>query len=798
LTSVFYITNWTSLAWVQTLLADFSAGINNGSVATTISGGEVTLAPASANWNSIGSRFGINANGSGDMIDMFFDESHNVLITLQDSTTGNELQVYDASNISNAAPVLLRGKNITQGTSFVVKGDYVIVSADDDGSEGAEIVVVDLFTMATVATIDLPQNAKATALALNGNWLVIGRMSSVSTQEVFYYDITNPVTPALIGSTELGYDVTSIALNHQHVFVVSNANSAELTAIQALTMSILNTLDMPTATDALSVAVDGTTIFVGRASGAGVEFVRLDGSMPENGMPTLSGLELGSSVNKISFNKQKTTLALATSGLTNELVLVDPATLALYQTIDASVAGGGKVAAIYGTNVYFGSDDNSSEILVYGVINAGWSNPQVSSTINQSNPRPGSALFVDGIYAYVGTTSGSSKPEFTIYNISNPSTPTYVGSYLVGSSVNRIIVSGNYAYLATANTSSEVRILNITNKAAPTLISSVNLSGSQAANALALSGTNLYVGVNTSSSPEMYVVNITNPATPSVIGSVNLTGNILDLGIYSTRLYAASTNNSGEIAIVNIATPSAPSVLSLYNASGNQDGAAISIYSSTLALGRLNGTDPEISLLNITSATPSLLGSAQTTGDVVGLSQTDSSALQVATAQTGAQYQRWDISNPASPLLVSIENLGSSGVEIIDKGSTVFVVTSSTTQTLQILGPLTLPNYAHEAIFTSQAYDATSVATWDSLEWTTSGTGTVEFMIRTADSEANLQTAKWVGPLGTSASHYTVSGTAVVTDPAATGKRWIQFQAILSGDGSNAPSLLDVSASYSP
>ena len=138
------------------------------------------------------------------------------------------------------------------------------------------------------------------------------------------------------------------------------------------------------------------------------------------------------------------------------------------------------------------------------------------------------------------------------------------------------------------------------------------------------------------------------------------------------------------------------------------------------------------------------------------------------------------------------------GVGIVENTSLVVLATNSTTQALQIIGPLSLPDFSREAIFTSQAFDATAVTSWDSMDWTQSGTGTVQLMIRTADTQSNLAIANWVGPLGTSEIRFTVSGTPIVTDPNATGKRWIQWEAILSGNGTSTPSLLDVSASYSP
>ena len=798
LTSVFYVTHWMSLAWVQTLLAEFSLGTNNSSTTGNASGGEVSLASSSASWSGIAAQYVIDANGSGNMIASVFDETHNRLVTLQSSTTGNELQVWDVSSVSDSTPVFLRGMSMTQGTDLVVSGDYAYISADEGGSAGAEVVIVQLQTMTTIATIDLPQNTLATAIAVQGTMLAIGRENDNGTEELVLYSISSPSNPILLGSVELDVDVTDIAMNATHLFVVSSDSSQELTVVDRESFIVVQTIDLSTNADALKVLISGPSLYIGRAVGSSQELIKLDVSNVESGLPQIASFEVGFDVNGLALDPQETTLALATNNTSGELVLIDTMSLLNAQVVNVTGTNIAQSVSLYGTHVYLGTESDAGEVIIYGISASGWENPQVISALNQSNPRPGTSLFVDGTYAYVGTSTGSAKPEFTIYDVSDPTSPAFVGSYLVNATVNRIYVSGNYAFLAVSNNSSEFQVLNISNKSAPTLAANINLSGSQAATSFAVSGTVLYVGRNSGSSPEVYAINIANPSSPTLLGGINLTGNILDLGIYSTRLYAASTNNSGEMAIVNISNPSSLSLLSLYNAAGNQDGTAISVFSSTLILGRSSGSDPEIVVLNVSNATPSLLGSGQTTGAVNGLSRADQAILQVATSQSGAEYQRWDISTPTSPVLHVSKSLGANGIAVFEGGSEVYLATSSTSNALQIVAPLTLPDFAREAIFTSQAYDATSVASWDTLEWTVSGVGSVEFLIRTADTEANLANARWVGPLGNSASRYDVSGTAIVTDPSATGLRWIQYEAILSGNGTQTPTVLDISASYTP
>jgi hypothetical protein len=132
-------------------------------------------------------------------------------------------------------------------------------------------------------------------------------------------------------------------------------------------------------------------------------------------------------------------------------------------------------------------------------------------------------------------------------------------------------------------------------------------------------------------------------------------------------------------------------------------------------------------------------------------------------------------------------------------GTYAYFATGNDSLELQILGPSTasFTDYVREGTFTSQAFDSGSTSTnWGSIEWTSSGTGTVQFMIRTANSEANLTTARWVGSDGTSSTTYTSSGQSITTDSSATGTQWVQWKVLLSGNSISTPVLQDVTLSY--
>lgn len=113
---------------------------------------------------------------------------------------------------------------------------------------------------------------------------------------------------------------------------------------------------------------------------------------------------------------------------------------------------------------------------------------------------------------------------------------------------------------------------------------------------------------------------------------------------------------------------------------------------------------------------------------------------------------------------------------------------------------ITESGYATSGDLISTEHDTGSLSpTYQTLLWTADvPSGTVEFQVRTADSEAGLATASWVGPDGTDTTRYSASGQQIVTDPGSTGTRWIQWRAFLTGNGVTSPTVSDVTITYEP
>jgi hypothetical protein len=268
------------------------------------------------------------------------------------------------------------------------------------------------------------------------------------------------------------------------------------------------------------------------------------------------------------------------------------------------------------------------------------------------------------------------------------------------------------------------------------------------------------------------------------------------LVVLGSYLYGATDDDNKELVVFDISDPNNVSEVASYNATGSADAISLAGSGTLLLLGREGSGEDELYVLDVTTPiAPILSDSAEIGNEVSGL-DIDGSFAYLATDQNDEEFQRWDISMPTAIVRTSVLDLDVDGNSIYFSLSHAFVVTDQDNFELIVVGAGSAPDdVVREGTYTSQAFDAGSSVDWDSIEWTESGTGDIVFRVRTADTQANLAMASWVGFDGTPSDTYDTSGQSLTT---ATGDdtRWIQFKAYFTGNGSTAPVLEDVTLYY--
>lgn len=192
---------------------------------------------------------------------------------------------------------------------------------------------------------------------------------------------------------------------------------------------------------------------------------------------------------------------------------------------------------------YITTDTNHSQVIILDMTQ--FTDPPTNSNFKQvgtidlgTSSTNGVSVYAANNYLYVTATDG----RLYIYDVTNHAAPVLKnsGGYQIGSSSstvgNKIVVAGNYAYIATSSTTNPLRIVNISNPVSPTSAGTLVLGTGQ-------SGVDVWVNTSSSSPSraylatsylsgknDFYIVNIENPASPTLKNDSGST-----LGQYSTN-----------------------------------------------------------------------------------------------------------------------------------------------------------------------------------------------------------------------------------------------------------------------
>lgn len=733
---VFYIHNFISeVTWVQDLTAEFGSGFFHSSATASTGDGEVVLRTVQADWSGLFVANDVDLEGNGDRIALQYDETQDLLFTLSENTTEYEFQAVEVLGSSVDVPTELRGFDVggSDGNDFIVSGDYAYIATDDNS---AEIMVVDIYSMSQVNTIDLPGDADATGVDITGNTLVIVRRSS-GDEEMYFYDVSDPEgTLTELGSTELSEQMTDVVVSSGYAFATSEDNTDELFVVRVSDYTEVNTVNLAGDENPNGLALVGNNLYIARNDDGGDPDLHvLDVSSPEGSITTTSSLDTGTDNNDIVIDSSETFAFVATDDNSQEVLVVDLSTFTVTQTGDTNSNSNANAIAQFGGHVFVGTDDDSRDLAHFKTNEGGWEVPSRVGSHDKSDSHDAYAVDVDGNFAYLGTDEDGSDDELFIYDISTPSSPTLLGSFDVDADVLDLDADGDYVYLATADNSRELDIIDVSTKSSPSRVGSYDMDGNRNALAIEYVSGSVYMGRDEqnggSQRHEFWIIDVSTPASPSVTGSLDYGADINDVVVDGTEVYAATDDDSAELLVIDISTPASPVELASLDLSGDDNGESVDVSGDTVVLGRDDvGSGDELVVIDVTTpGSPSELGSGDVSDDAWTV-QIDGDYVYVASDENDEEFQRWDISTPASPVLDSDFDLDADGRDLFWNGTHAYIATEHDSLELQIIGPTATPSdYAREGAFTSQVYDAGSAVVWDTLAWTGGVASSPEFQI---------------------------------------------------------------------
>ncbi|HLE12561.1 MAG: hypothetical protein A2504_03760 [Bdellovibrionales bacterium RIFOXYD12_FULL_39_22] len=186
---------------------------------------------------------------------------------------------------------------------------------------------------------------------------------------------------------------------------------------------------------------------------------------------------------------------------------------------------------------------------------------------------------VDGSYAYVADGSDGLK----IFDISNKTAPTLVGGLSMSTPGVDLAITGNTAFLTRNNGSAFLDIIDITSKTSPSAYYAwFSLGAGSTSGGLAQIGSNLYIP----SSTALYRVDVSTPTNPSVDGTFTSSDTIYDVTTSSDNAYVFTASGSYGM---DSRTASLTSGTSLgYISNGTEDARSIVRIASSVYIGTSN------------------------------------------------------------------------------------------------------------------------------------------------------------------------------------------------------------------
>lgn len=432
----------------------------------------------------------------------------------------------------------------------------------------------------------------------------------------------------------------------------------------------------------------------------------------------------------------------------------------------------------------------------------GWENSINNTSYLYEENENANANSVDivGIYAYVVGNNNGQSDNFRILDITDPSNANQIGGFNSGSDITDIAVVGNYAYLSTDANNSELEIVDISNPSSLSVEYSVDLTDNKSGHALFYDGTYLHMGMNSNSGSEYYMFDISTPTAPSIAGQYEVGGAVNDIDVDSQRAYLA-TQSSASLTILDVSNPSSLSVINQISTTAQNQALGVDFRDNKIYVGsKKSSTDSELKIYDATNPASLVeLGELEINDQINDVEVYETNAY-ITTNTVNQEFNVIDVSDPANPSIITSFDMGADGNKMMVDDTAIYVASEDNNSPFYIF---TQPQevYHNSGQYDSVAIDSGSDTTiWQSFYWDgiLPSNTTISIQLRTADTEANLSTATWVGPDGTNATSYDQQINEITISPSASGTRWLQYQVEFTGDGTYSPEVYSVRFQYAP
>jgi uncharacterized repeat protein (TIGR02543 family) len=590
----------------------------------------------------------------------------------------------NATNLNGFAYGFQRGNGIQLAGS--IGGYFAAMAAQGAygfGGEGTTFTVFDVSNPAApapVARLAMPGLVQDIALfALSGRQYAAVANYDSGLQIV---DITTPTSPALRGYFETGDYAFGVAVLGDHAYV-ANGNSG---------LMVLDISNPTRPRRVSSLAIGNSDRLLVQNSGTNAfAYVSADGALAVVEVSNPGAPVLRSKTAAITQPWELHSLA----ALNNRIFFADG-----YGHLQAVDVSNPTAATSLGS---VSSDGPSAVAAANGLIYTwGTLGLQIYSfpggTINRVGfasesmalPQGNTFALLNGLGLCMGGESG-----FRTYDVSMPSSPVYRGAF--GATAGYYLeaaISGNNAFLATAN--SGLKILNVSNAAAPLLLSQYvpSFNGGFGGEKVQITGGRAYY----LSSHQLNILDVANPQAPNLLGT-NSTSQFLadDIYVLGNSVVAVGFDTttapfSPALEVLDVSNPGSIHMQSKLNF-GTQNGAAWAVAGNNsiacVAVPLANGSEFSLAVVNVSN-----LSSLQQVGQIpnIGIVSTmrlspDNRYLYVGCQYGDTNWKIIDLLNSNSPVIVSLNNAGVGVFGFDFSGTTAYLAAGSRVLAYDVSNP---------------------------------------------------------------------------------------------------------------
>lgn len=500
-----------------------------------------------------------------------------------------------------------------------------------------------------------------------GNY-IYGIRPVANTNNLIVLDVTDPAVPTYVTQFSVLGTPSDIDVGGNYLYISSSDNNRELTVVDITNRTAptyYSTYNANSTTDATSVLVVGNRLYFTRLGAApSNEFMILDITTPSS-ISVAGQYKVPSNITVYDSRVIGNYAYLATVSNTQELIVLDisvEASPVLYGSLDIPTTNDAYYIKAIGTTTLLISDVTTNLNAVDITTPA---SPTLLSQYNIGARAYQIDVNGDNTRAFLATALSGN--ELRVLNISNLSSISAFGGY---NETGNVAVNGvlydstaNLIYGTTTIATKELAVYqpSYTNWNSPSLQATLDITGSMNMIKIIKVGSYIYGIRSVAGTNNLIVMNVSNPLSPSYITQFSVDGIPTDITHYNNHLFISSTDDTREITVVDISNPLIPVYAGFYNAPNATDTASIANFgASRVYLGRVgNATDAEVLILDITTpATPSLLGSYNTpSNNTVNGIEKISNNLFLAVALGSQELVVVNVTNEASPTITGSLNL---------------------------------------------------------------------------------------------------------------------------------------------